>query len=482
MKTSEKLKMNNVGAGPVSAHKEKGITLVALIITIIVMLILVGVSVSVVINSDLLGTAEDAGNKLQTAYEEEGNLSKVTIGEEEYDSLGEYGQILTNGSASKILTDKSQAINQDLNNTHVAEIVQTKTTTGIFEAPIPTGFTASRATGETSIVDGLVIYEGRTIVTDSNVEESKTTRNQFVWIPVEVIKTGDNKDSATSIKAFTRGAWENNTKLVTPTATSNPNSTKWPEYAEPHTTYDIAGETGTGLSTDIENLTASIYKYGGFYIGRYEAGSENPRTSELESQTTIPLVRQEAYPYNYIKWGKSMSDVSEGAVFVCDQLYNSTETNISSVTSMLCTGAAWDTMLDFINDKYNVTNSLDWGNYSSVSFPVNSGSYWVNGTSDWKRVEDEDIKPYQKPVHTDEVNGKILLTTGATERNCSKNIYDVAGNCWEWTTEGRGTEYRVYRGSSFTPSINLLAANRARLAASASPVDISFRPLLFITM
>ena len=40
----------------------------------------------------------------------------------------------------------------------------------------------------------------------------------------------------------------------------------------------------------------------------------------------------------------------------------------------------------------------------------------------------------------------ILLTTGATERNCSKNIYDVAGNCWEWTTESVSSGYRVSRG------------------------------------
>ena len=40
----------------------------------------------------------------------------------------------------------------------------------------------------------------------------------------------------------------------------------------------------------------------------------------------------------------------------------------------------------------------------------------------------------------------ILLTTGATERNCSKNIYDVAGNCYEWTTESGSQGDRVGRG------------------------------------
>ncbi len=50
---------------------QKGITLIALIITIIVMLILVAVSVAVVINSNLLTTAENAGNNTEKAYEDE---------------------------------------------------------------------------------------------------------------------------------------------------------------------------------------------------------------------------------------------------------------------------------------------------------------------------------------------------------------------------------------------------------------------------
>ena len=40
----------------------------------------------------------------------------------------------------------------------------------------------------------------------------------------------------------------------------------------------------------------------------------------------------------------------------------------------------------------------------------------------------------------------ILLTTGATERNSSKNIYDVAGNVFEWTTESISSSFRVVRG------------------------------------
>jgi len=70
--------------------KTKGITLVALIITIIVMLILVGVSIQVVINSNLIGTAQDAADRTETAYAEEGNMSKVKINGQEYNTIEKY--------------------------------------------------------------------------------------------------------------------------------------------------------------------------------------------------------------------------------------------------------------------------------------------------------------------------------------------------------------------------------------------------------
>ena len=83
-------KLKHVVSGPVSARKEKGITLVALIITIIVMLILVGVSVQVVINSDLIGTAQDAGDRTEAKYQEEGNMSEITVGNTTYESIDKY--------------------------------------------------------------------------------------------------------------------------------------------------------------------------------------------------------------------------------------------------------------------------------------------------------------------------------------------------------------------------------------------------------
>ena len=65
-----------------------------------------------------------------------------------------------------------------------------------------------------------------------------------------------------------------------------------------------------------------------------------------------------------------------------------------------------------------------------------------------KAILDKEKKDKENELSAtaDMENKSILLTTGATERNSFKNIYDVAGNCWEWTTESNSSSHRVYRG------------------------------------
>lgn len=111
---------------------------------------------------------------------------------------------------------------------------------------------------------------------------------------------------------------------------------------------------------------------------------------------------------------------------------------------MLCTGASWDSMLDFVKDSsHSVTNSTTWGNYNnSETYTINRGKYAVYNTSTYRLEKFQDVgNEYSK-----EKNKSILLTTGATERNSSKNIYDVAGNVFEWTTESKAVSDRVIRG------------------------------------
>ena len=253
---------------------------------------------------------------------------------------------------------------------------------------------------------------------------------------MKVNKTTEPVDTETNIAAFRRSNWAENE------ATGGERKTGLDaKYTEPNATNDT--DDKTGIANQIANLTKSIYKYGGFYIGRYEAGSETERT-DSSSQTAEFVVQQDKYPYNYIKWGKNMSDVSEGAVYLCNNLYTPKNANYGA-TSMLCTGASWDSMLDFIKDSsHSVTDSTTWGNYkNSETFEITRGSYAVYNVSNdtlggFNNVESK----YSKMKDT-----SILLTTGATEeRNAAKNIYDIAGNVSEWTTESHSSSYRVDRG------------------------------------
>ena len=400
---------------------EKGITIIALIITIILLLILVGVSINLVIKGNLFGSAEKAVDGTNAKVEQEqtrvdelmGELDKVEKQQKEQEEAEKQKNLL-----GKRVTENTKYVSNG------------KT------AWIPKGFTVSGIKSEQSINKGLVIYDIPEGTTPdwSNPDSVKTKYNQFVWIPVEVKST----DTENSIASFYRSEWTANAltggKRTTGLST---------DYTEPYS-YDTTNnyDQTNGIADQITELTKSIYKYGGFYIGRYEAGSTKERTSS-SLQTEPFVVQQDKYPYNYVKWGNSMSDVSEGAVYLCNNLYSLTNTNYGA-TSMLCTGASWDSMIDFIKDSsHSVTDSATWGNYyDSETYTINRGKYAVYNTSNSTLENFQDVvNEYPK-----EKGKSILLTTGATERNSSKNIYDVAGNVFEWTTESISSSFRVVRG------------------------------------
>ena len=386
-------------------NRNKGITLVALIITIVVMLILVAVSVNVIIKSNLIGTAEKTVDKYKTASEEEANGGTIEINGKEYASIEDYIE------STKPLPNIEAGVRAETNSNYKG-------------ATIPKGFTVSGIKSEQTIEGGLVIYDIPKDTTPdwTNPDSVKTKYNQFVWIPVEVKST----DTENSIASFYRSAWAENTATGGERTTGLNTS-----FTEPNATNDT--DDKTGIANQIANLTKSIYKYGGFYIGRYEAGSKTPRTSS--SGVTEIGIKQDMYPYIYVKWGDSMSSIgTTGAVYLSNSLYN---TNEYGATSMLCTGACWDSMLDFIKDSnHSVKDSTTWGNYTnSETYKTYRGSLCSN--SSWSLAD---------TTNGTDVTKYILLTTGATERNCSKNIYDVAGNCYEWTTESGSQGDRVGRG------------------------------------
>ena len=198
--------------------KNKGITLIALIITIIVMLILVSVTISMAINGGLFEKAGGAVSDTQNAIDKEQTLAsgKVTIDGKEYNSIDEY--II--GKDSKKSYDKAE---KDANGFLLENA--TYESDG-YTAVIPKGFKISDVTGEKAIATGLVVI-------DKN-------DNEFVWIPV-----------------------------TTDLASSYTFSASDPLITEPAEVSDDIGR-GYDFVSEYNQMVAGVNANNGFYIGRYE--------------------------------------------------------------------------------------------------------------------------------------------------------------------------------------------------------------------
>ena len=136
------------------------------------------------------------------------------------------------------------------------------------------------------------------------------------------------------------------------------------------------------------------------------------------------------------------------------------QNDYKTVTTSVVYGVQWDSMLRFVvSDVNNVNNSLRWGNYSTSELNYTD----VNGNSYVKK------------------SGEVrLLKTGASEDTKAKNIYDIAGNAYEWTKEISGNGVRIVRGGSYVVNIGQLAAARYAYNESTANNAIGFRISFYI--
>ena len=205
------------------------------------------------------------------------------------------------------------------------------------------------------------------------------------------------------------------------------------------------GYTPTGddtLPNGITDETADVVKYRGFYIGRYEAGIPEGDTSP-SNKTGIPVSKKSAIVWASIDYTNSKA---------------SAESMISNeyVQTGLLTGKAWDTTCNWIKDSLNsinssasLTNSRYYGNHIDSLAPANENS----GTKS---------------------------TSGFNENWKVKNIYDLAGNVWEWTSEANDS-YFISRGGSYSNSgIENPVSLRNHGMSYYAGVDLGFRVRLYI--
>lgn len=231
----------------VNFNENKGITLIALVVTIIVLLILAGISVSMLTGQNgILNRASEAKEKTAAAQKEEN------------ETLNDYEKIM----------DK-----------YTSNLPSTKETMPY----LPDAMKFEKVSG-TDLTSGLVIRE-------------KETGSEYVW--VEVPKTVTVYPTAgINITKFTD---EEYTKIEDDlhTYTSDyRNGTNYRDtYAKDETIGCFANEEEYN---ELKNkMLKSVYENGGFWIGRYEAGIEENRKASGEA-TAVPLTKANLYPYTYV--------------------------------------------------------------------------------------------------------------------------------------------------------------------------------------
>lgn len=164
----------------------------------------------------------------------------------------------------------------------------------------------------------------------------------------------------------------------------------------------------------------------------------NDNVSELSNDINgIPVSKKNVRPWNYISYEKA----SENAKL----MYNN-----ENLQSSLMTMQHAVLIIEWLNNcGYNVyEDSTSWGNYSNTSFKVN-GLYSV----DYGRTY-----TYSNNYIKGEYN--TITSSGASDRNMANNIFDFAGNLWEYTdTQLQNTEYHYsYGGYYATPGNSHAAA------------------------
>ena len=360
-------------------RENKGITLVALVVTIVILLILAGISISALTNTGIFQKAKDAKGASENAEKEQ----KQTLSEYEKELNKYTAQELTDDKINKVLSETENIVLKDANG-------------NIFTLPAGFKVVVNDDTGNAKTVDKGIVIEDETDVA--------TKGSQFVWIPVGKIKKTDG--TITEIKLDRYTFLEDGTPV---------------EQGENVVEYffkELNKSNGDNITAkNIDEFKNSVDLNGGYYIGRYETRkNKNGGITEVKSDVVLNDVTQ-IDAANYAR-----------------NMYND-----KNYTCDLINSYAWDTATLFLqsfgnNKTYSRKNSLN--------------------------------------VETLEENGTI------DDKQC--NVFDMASNLMEWTTETfNGEKAGVLRGGRYNDSY-IYTGWRGNNKASVIYNGFGFRPILYL--
>ena len=441
-------------------RKNKGITLVALVVTIVVLLILAGVSINLVLgNNGIIAKAKDAETKSAEASQNDlkGMNGLVSEMEGALAGNGSTGSGSGNGGAGGSGADTKVPAEATA---ETAPYFPDNTFTKK-EGTIDTGLVIQDASGN----EYVWVVVPRTTAVYATTELGKTTFTDADYTSIE-----------NDLKEYTK-TYRGSTSFITDTWYADDKNEGWLSETE--------------YKTLKNSMLKSVYENGGFYVGRYEAGIGTNRTS-IEAQvngkypvpTTAPVTKADAYPYTYVTRTQAQNLASN--------------VNSGTKTSSLMFGVQWDLVLAFMHNKGNIedstltSNSTTIGNYYNSTFDLNRGKYAQCGQlgNTWKNfdsaldsivVSNETTGKMKKTEQNSYQNG-ILLTTGGTEQSKVMNIYDIAGNVYEWTLEKTPNTYEpcVTRGGLFNDTGSYRpAAEHGGSSSGHSFYSIGFRVSIF---
>lgn len=419
--------------------KNKGVTLIALAVTIVVMLILAGVTISVLNGENgIVKQAQKAKEeskikelkekvRIDIAGKRVENINgelRVSVLKEILDKYFDNVPVETQITSETKLKAKEEygKYEMKISDIDVGEITY-ETSYTIFkdvngeQVPIPEGYIVSENSDENIVNKGLVISDSR--------------GNEYVWISCTV-------DSSSNKLQYKRTEWgvekdgTDNSRAIKDELTLKDIDVT---YSKTDTDNGINEEISKEIVAQINAEKESIKKYGGYYIGRYEVGKDNKTA----------VIKAEQEPYVNIKWSKAY-ELAKGIG------------GGEGATTYLCSSYSWDTAINFIQ---NTTGK----NYATSIIGFNGN---------WKSQEVKDSSgKVIKPVNTAQ-----RLNTGLTTALC--NIYDMGGNVGEFTTElNPGTsETVVLRGGHYNSDVP--AGYRWDSYSGVADSDYGFRATLFL--